>query len=123
MDQINIYSEGEVISRVFVEEEIGGLDDCLQRYSRVFAVMDRNVAMQCPVAAELAQMLNRRGVPGMLVTASEETKTIGAVMDICGWLLDNGADRNALVLAIGGGITTDMAGFAASIYKLSLIHI
>jgi 3-dehydroquinate synthetase len=39
------------------------------------------------------------------------------VMDICGWLLENGADRDALVLAIGGGITTDMVGFAASIYK------
>ena len=117
MDQINIYSEGEVISRVFVEEEIAALDACLQGYGRVFAVLDRNVAMQCPVAAELAQMLNRRGVPGMLVDASEETKTIETVMDICGWLLDNGADRNALVLAIGGGITTDMAGFAASIYK------
>jgi 3-dehydroquinate synthetase len=38
-------------------------------------------------------------------------------MDICGWLLENGADRDALVLAIGGGITTDMVGFAASLYK------
>ena len=73
-----------LISRVFVEEEIAALDACLQGYGRVFAVMDRNVAMQCPVAAELAQMLNRRGVPGMLVDASEETKTIETVMDICG---------------------------------------
>jgi 3-dehydroquinate synthetase len=40
-----------------------------------------------------------------------------SVMGICGWLLENGADRDALVLAIGGGITTDMVGFAASIYK------
>lgn len=117
MEQINVYSGEEVISRIFVEEEIAGLDACLQQYSRVFAVMDRNVAIQCPAAAELAQMLNRRGVPGMLVTATEERKSMETVMDICAWLLENGADRNALVLAIGGGITTDMAGFAASIYK------
>lgn len=39
------------------------------------------------------------------------------VIDICKWLLVNDADRNALVLAVGGGITSDMAGFAASIYK------
>ena len=32
-------------------------------------------------------------------------------------LLEAGASRKALVLAIGGGITTDLAGFAASIYK------
>lgn len=62
-------------------------------------------------------MLNRRGVPGMLVEASEDAKCMETVMEICGWLLDSGADRDALVLAIGGGITTDMVGFAASIYK------
>ena len=32
-------------------------------------------------------------------------------------LLEAGASRKALVLAVGGGITTDLAGFAASIYK------
>lgn len=117
MDQINIYSSGKAISRVFVEEDIQGLEDHLSSYGHVFAVMDSNVAMHCPAAQELAQMLNRMGVPGMLVTASEDRKSMDTVMDICGWLLDNGADRNALVLAIGGGITTDMAGFAASIYK------
>jgi 3-dehydroquinate synthetase len=31
--------------------------------------------------------------------------------------MEQGADRDALVLAIGGGITSDMTGFAASIYK------
>ena len=32
-------------------------------------------------------------------------------------LLEKGADRNAMLLAVGGGILTDMAGFAAAIYK------
>jgi 3-dehydroquinate synthetase len=61
--------------------------------------------------------MNRKGAPGHLINASEEEKTMDTVMDICGWLLDNGADRDALVLAVGGGITTDLVGFAASIYK------
>ena len=39
------------------------------------------------------------------------------VLGICRFLLEAGASRKALLLAIGGGITTDMAGFAASIYK------
>jgi 3-dehydroquinate synthetase len=79
--------------------------------------MDSNVAMKCPAAYEMSQMLNRKGIPGMLIEASEESKSMETVMEICGWLLENGADRDALVLAIGGGITTDMVGFAASIYK------
>jgi 3-dehydroquinate synthetase len=117
MEQINIYEAEQVISRILVEDGIEGLEACLEAYPHVYAVMDENVAMNCPAAYEVSQMLNRRGVPGMLVEVSEEAKCMETVMDICGWLLENGADRDALVLAIGGGITTDMVGFAASIYK------
>ena len=53
----------------------------------------------------------------MLIDAHESTKNMHTVMDICAWLLEEGADRDALVLAVGGGITSDMVGFAASIYK------
>jgi 3-dehydroquinate synthase len=117
MEQINVYSEEEVISRIYVEDGMEMLEACLKPFDHVFVVMDANVAMNCPVAYEMSQMMNRRGVPGMLVDVSEEAKCMETVMEICSWLLDNGADRDALVLAIGGGITTDMAGFAASIYK------
>ncbi|MBR2856525.1 MAG: 3-dehydroquinate synthase [Bacteroidales bacterium] len=117
MEPINIYSGSEVISRIYVEEGIETLEGYLEGYQHVFVVMDGEVAMKCPVAYEVSQMLNRRGVPGMLVEATEEAKCMDTVMNICGWLLDNGADRDALVLAIGGGITTDMVGFASSIYK------
>jgi 3-dehydroquinate synthase len=117
MEPIKIYSGDEVVSRIYVEDGIEALEVCLEGYQHVFVVMDGNVAMNCPAAYEVSQMLNRRGLPGMLVDASEDGKCMETVMEICSWLLDNGADRDALVLAIGGGITTDMAGFAASIYK------
>ena len=117
MEQINIYDGGQVISRILVQDGVEGLEACLEPYEHVYVVMDSNVAMKCSAAYEVSQMLNRRGVPGMLIEASEEAKCMDTVMEICGWLLDNGADRDALVLAIGGGITTDMVGFAASIYK------
>ena len=117
MEQINIYSGERIISRIIVEQTIDNLEACIDRYPHVFAVMDSNVAMNCPAAMQMAEIMNRKGVPGKLIDSSEETKTMETVMDICGWLLDNGADRDALILAIGGGITTDIAGFAASIYK------
>lgn len=51
------------------------------------------------------------------IQASEAAKTIETATAICARLLDEGADRSSLLLAIGGGITTDLAGFAACIYK------
>ena len=117
MEQINLKENEKVISRILIHESVERLEACLEPYKHVFVVMDSNVAMNCPAAYEVSQMMNRRGVPGMLVDISEEAKCMDTVMDICGWLLENGADRDALVLAIGGGITTDMVGFAASLFK------
>ena len=117
MEHINLYSEGEIISKVLVADGLEALEDILKSYEQVFAVMDETVAMSCPYAARIAECLNQMGAPGMLIKATEATKKIGTVMDICEWLLEQDADRNALVVAIGGGITSDMTGFAASIYK------
>ena len=117
MCKINIYSDGQIQSYVLVENDVTALEKCLEPYPHVFVVMDSNVAMKCPAAYEMSQMLNRKGIPGMLIEASEESKSMETVMEICGWLLENGADRDALVLGVGGGITTDMVGFAASLYK------
>ena len=90
----------------------------LRKYKQVFVVCDRNVE---GFAREVTGLRTdgRSGEPGGLlaITADEAHKTIDTVMQICRWLLSKGADRDALVLAVGGGVTTDMAGFAASIYK------
>ena len=117
MNRIEIYSGDEVISHIQIGQDVSGIEDMLRGYDHVYAVMDKEVALNCPAAAEIADILNRAGVPGMLVRADESVKTMDTVMDICSWLLEQGADRDALVLAIGGGITSDMTGFAASIYK------
>ena len=117
MEQINIFSGKRPISRVVTSGNMKDLNLCLEPYRSVFAVVDRNVAEKCPAVIQLVEILKGRNVKIMTATPSEESKTLESVMDICAWLLENNADRDALVLAIGGGITSDMAGFAASIYK------
>ena len=103
--------------RVIIDNGFEALEAELARHNRVFAVMDGRVASECAASDELAELFGRRGVPGMLIEASEQTKTMDTVMDVCSWLLEQGADRDALVLAIGGGVTSDIVGFAAAIYK------
>ena len=117
MECVEIYSGEDVISKVLVGGDVEGVEAVLESYPQVFVVMDREVAMECPAAVSLAEIMNRRSVPGMLIEALEENKSLETVMEICSWLLEQGADRDALVLAVGGGITSDMVGFAASIYK------
>ncbi len=114
MEHINIYSGKEIISRIFVEDGAEALGECLKPYHNVLAVVDERVAGPC---GEIVGLLEKRGVKIMRIETSEEAKNLDTVMVICSWLLSEGADRDALVLAVGGGITSDMVGFAASIYK------
>lgn len=94
----------------------------LKGYPDVFVVADRQVkssAEQVVKAHEEQKLEGALPHPSnlLLLDVSEENKSMSTVLEICKWLMDNDAGRNALLLAIGGGITTDMAGFAASIYK------
>ena len=117
MEQINIFSGKRPISRVVTSGNVKDMNLCLEPFGDVFAVVDRNVSEKCPAVSQLMDILDGRGAKVTFVTPSEESKTLESVMEICAWLLENNADRDALVLAVGGGITSDMAGFAASIYK------
>lgn len=48
--------------------------------------------------------------------SGETSKSAHRLMSILKWLQDSRADRQSLLVAIGGGVVTDLAGFAASCY-------
>ena len=110
--------------KIYSGQKITDVTGYLKGYPDVFVVADRQVkssAEQVVKAHEAQKPDNLGDLPRpsnlLLLDVSEENKSMSTVLEICKWLMDNGAYRNALLLAIGGGITTDMAGFAASIYK------
>lgn len=108
--------------KIYSGQKITDVTGYLKGYPAVFVVADRQVK---PSAEQVVKAHEEQKLEGtlpqpsnlLLLDVSEENKSMSTVLEICKWLMDNGADRNALLLAIGGGITTDMSGFAASIYK------
>lgn len=110
--------------KIYSGQKITDVAGYMKEYPDVFVVADRQVkssAEQVVKAYEAQNPDNLGTLPHpsnlLLLDVSEENKSMSTVLEICKWLMDNDAGRNALLLAIGGGITTDMAGFAASIYK------
>lgn len=97
------------MSKIKVSSSFTPLKLALLRYSKVFVVYDRNVQQYVDKFAS--------GKPSYVIEATEERKTMDTVMSVCRWLMSQGADRSAMLLAVGGGLTSDIAGFAASIYK------
>ena len=53
----------------------------------------------------------------MAIVASEEDKSLPTVQAICSWLLANGAEKGATLVAVGGGVTSDVVGLAGAVYK------
>ena len=84
----------------------------LQAEPELFVVYDNNALS---VASPLLERLPVRAWLG--IETSEEAKTLETVQSLERWLLQADASRGALLLAVGGGITTDLVGFTAAIYK------
>ncbi len=84
-------------------------------YSRFFILTDDHTGTHCLplVKAELGDIDNYDLIE---IPAGEESKDIDFCIGIWKMLIDFGADRKSLLINLGGGVVTDMGGFAASTY-------
>ena len=101
--------------KIYVKDDFGGLNWHLRSYSSVYMVYDANVA-------EHVAKIKKHVKSSLPLEISEAAKTMDTVLKIDRWLLQEGADRKSIVLAVGGGTTSDLAGFAASIYRRGIAY-
>ncbi len=85
-------------------------------YSRVFVLVDENTEKLClPV---LRRALPEGVIDGLIrISSGEEHKNISTAVSIWEQLTRLGADRKALLVNLGGGVITDIGGFAAATFK------
>lgn len=85
------------------------------QYTKVFVLVDSNTEIHClPAVHEVLENINYDLIE---VTPGEENKNIDFCIGIWRMLLDFGAERNSILINLGGGVITDMGGFAASTFK------
>lgn len=84
--------------------------------SGIFVIADTNTAslIARPLMARSAALSDARLIT---VEAGDENKNLVQLSHIWQQLSDNGATRHSLVINIGGGMVTDMGGFAAAAFK------
>ena len=91
------------------------LKETIAEASKVFILTDENVApFWLP---EVAHCLHCDSAVDIVVKAGEQHKNLQTVQRIWKTLMKHHADRNALLINLGGGVITDLGGFAASTYK------
>lgn len=82
---------------------------------RVFVLSDSNTARACLPC--LKSSLAPFEPHYITITAGEEHKTIASLTDVWRTLSESGATRKSLLINVGGGVITDLGGFAAASFK------
>lgn len=83
---------------------------------RWIVVCDRNAQSRGMLVADALRAAGREVIATELVEAGERRKQWKAVSELHEAFLCAGADRDTIVVAIGGGTLTDVAGFAAATF-------
>ncbi|WP_412067829.1 3-dehydroquinate synthase [Rubrivirga sp. IMCC43871] len=81
---------------------------------RVLVVTDATVGPLWLAALADALRTDGRSVETLAVAAGESSKSQATYGDVLDWALGVGIDRQTPVLALGGGVVGDLAGFAAA---------
>ena len=87
-------------------------------YDRLFLLTDTNTQEKCyPLIKDIPAL---QDTPVITVQAGDTHKDIEQVAYIWSRLSNEGASRNSLLVNLGGGMITDMGGFAGATFKRGL---
>lgn len=93
---------------IFTDDPVGALAGALPQQGRVFLLADDNTARFAPDIA---------GAVPVVIPAGDDHKTLMSVQTVWQALVDGGASRGSIMVNFGGGMVTDLGGFAAATFK------
>ncbi len=90
-------------------------------HDRLFVLTDETTLKLCwPLVSELPCLAEAQMIT---IGATDENKTLESLSHVWTELQRGGATRHSLMLNLGGGMVTDLGGFAASTFKRGIAYI
>ena len=108
----------KIYSKIFYTRELENtLRPIIQQYpaGKVFLATE-NIVDELWIS-KFDDFFSELGVKKVQIPSGEQNKKIESVGKIWEFLSNNGGDRKSLLINIGGGMLTDLAGFAATTFK------
>jgi 3-dehydroquinate synthase len=102
---------------------LGARASALKPEARAAIVTDDTVAGLHLEAAEAALKTSGLATSRVVVEAGEGTKSFAGLERVCEALIAAKIERGDLVVALGGGVVGDLAGFAAAVVRRGLDYI
>ena len=114
-DTIHIKSSRKVYDVNYTNKSLDTLVN-EEYHENDFIFIDRNVYNLSPTTFTNDNN-NRKNINFFIFDASEDTKTMDSVLNITDLLYSLNFTKQNKIIIIGGGITQDVGGFAAGLYK------
>ena len=108
-----------IISTKLETEVATAVGECER--DRIFILVDETTERLClPLIAGFDCV---RGAEIITIGATDENKTLESLTHVWSCLQKGGATRHSLMINLGGGMVTDLGGFAASTFKRGMNYI
>lgn len=110
----------EIILSEHLEQSLqNALDRC--PHDKLFVLTDETTQRLCWPLIENFACLKDAAI--ITIGATDEHKTLESLADVWMYLSRNGGTRHSLMVNLGGGMITDLGGFAASTFKRGIAYI
>lgn len=110
---------GEKSYNILFTDDFDGLISAMRQINapkKILIVTDSNVEKLYGRDVERLLAGNGYDVALHKFNAGEESKSMKTILGICKSCINHNMDRKSMIIALGGGVVGDMAGFAASIF-------
>lgn len=106
--EYDIYIGQSLLSRIhdIVPDQVNG--------TSFFAVVDENVVKYAYSIREKLLEAGAGAFEMLVLPSGEKTKSFSVYQQVCEWMLEHKIARDSQVIAIGGGVIGDLAGFCAA---------
>ena len=90
-------------------------------YDKLFVLTDEHTDKQCYPLIESVPAIQQ--AQRVVIPANDSNKNLENLAQVWKFLTKNGATRHSLLINLGGGMITDLGGFAAATYKRGIAYI
>ena len=102
-----------IVSGNLERDLVNDIAEC--EHDKIFILTDQTTHDMC--LPKLQNFLCLKGAQSIVIKAGDTNKTLDSLAEVWTALSQGGATRHSLMINLGGGMVTDLGGFAASTFK------
>lgn len=102
-----------IVSGNLERDLVNAIAEC--EHDKIFILTDQTTHDMC--LPKLQNFLCLKGAQSIVIKVGDTNKTLDSLAEVWTALSQGGATRHSLMINLGGGMVTDLGGFAASTFK------